>query len=114
MNVNSRTRCVLVCAAFIGLFTIFSFRLIHLQAVKHDEYAGMAAEKHVHKQIIHAERGSIVDANGDIPDDHVPVQTVVADDSHINNVEALIQLLNGELKIPVAELNETLRGDRKY
>jgi hypothetical protein len=30
------TRCVLVCAAFIGLFSIFSFRLIYLQAIKHD------------------------------------------------------------------------------
>ena len=62
MNVNSRTRCVLVCAAFIGLFSTFSFRLIYLQAIKHDEYAGLAAEKHVHKQIIRAERGTILRA----------------------------------------------------
>ena len=62
MKTNSRTRCVLVCAAFIGLFSIFSFRLIYLQAIKHEEYAGLAAEKHVYKQIIHAERGTILDA----------------------------------------------------
>jgi len=62
MKSHSRTRCVLVCAAFIGLFSIFSFRLIYLQAIKHDEYAGLAAEKHVYKQIIHAERGTILDA----------------------------------------------------
>ena len=54
---------MLVCAAFIGLFSIFSFRLIYLQAIKHDEYAGLAAEKHVYKQIIYAERGMILDAN---------------------------------------------------
>jgi len=42
---NSRTRCALVCAAFIGLFSIFSFRLIYLQTIKHDEYAGLAAKK---------------------------------------------------------------------
>src|SRR5439155_1336185 len=47
MKSHSRTRCVLVCAAFIGLFSVFSFRLIYLQAIKHDEYAGLAAEKHV-------------------------------------------------------------------
>jgi cell division protein FtsI/penicillin-binding protein 2 len=45
MNPNSRSRCALVCTVFIGLFSIFSFRLIYLQAVKHDEYAGLAAKK---------------------------------------------------------------------
>jgi len=34
-----------VCAVFIGLFSIFSFRLIYLQAIKHDEYAELAAKK---------------------------------------------------------------------
>ncbi len=38
----------MVCAAFIGLFSIFSFRLIYLQAIKHDEYAGLAAVKFSH------------------------------------------------------------------
>jgi cell division protein FtsI/penicillin-binding protein 2 len=82
--------------------------------VKHDEYAGLGAEKHVHKQIIHAERGSVIDSNGDMLADNVPVQTVVADDTHINNVEAVIDLLARELNIPAAELNEKLRGDRRY
>src|ERR1043166_8855026 len=114
MKWSSRFRCALVCLGFVVLFSGFSFRLTYLQMVKHDEYAGLASEKHVHKQIIHAERGSIVDANGDMLADNVPVQTVVADDSHINNVEALIGVLNAELKIPIPELNEKLRGERKY
>ncbi len=60
MNPNSRSRCVFVCAAFIGLFSIFSFRLIYLQVIKHDEYAGLAAKKNVHQQKIYAERGMIL------------------------------------------------------
>jgi len=63
MNPSSRTRCALVCAVFIGLFSIFSFRLIYLQAIKHDEYAELAAKKNVYKRVIHAERGMILDAN---------------------------------------------------
>ena len=114
MKWNSRFRCALVCLGFVALFSGFSFRLIYLQMVKHEEYAGLAAEKHVHKQIIHAERGSIVDANGDMLADNVPVQTVVADDTHINNEDALVDLLSRELSIPAAELNEKLRGDRRY
>jgi cell division protein FtsI/penicillin-binding protein 2 len=114
MKWNSRFRCALVCLGFVAIFSGFSFRLIYLQMLKHDEYAGLAAEKHVHKQIIHAERGSIVDATGDILADNVPVQTVVADATHINNEAAVIDLVSRDLKIPAAELSEKLQGDRRY
>jgi cell division protein FtsI/penicillin-binding protein 2 len=114
MNVNSRTRCVLVCAAFIGLFSIFSFRLIYLQAIKHDEYAGLAAEKHVHKQIIHAERGTILDANNEVLAHNIPVQTVVADATHLNNREEIVDLVSKELGILPAEVAEKLSSERRY
>ncbi|PYK20478.1 MAG: penicillin-binding protein 2 [Verrucomicrobia bacterium] len=114
MNVNSRTRCVLVCAAFIGLFSIFSFRLIYLQALKHDEYAGLAAEKHVHKQIIHAERGTILDANKEVLADNIPVQTVVADATHLNNREAIVDLVSKELGLPPGQVAEKLSSERRY
>src|SRR5437868_11720487 len=103
MKWTSRFRCALVCLGFVALFSGFSFRLTDLQMVKHEEYAGLAAEKHVHKQIIHAERGSIVDANSDMLADNVPVQTVVADATHINNVDPVIELVSRELKIPATE-----------
>jgi cell division protein FtsI (penicillin-binding protein 3) len=114
MNPNSRNRCVLVCAAFIGLFSIFSFRLIYLQAIKHDEYAGLAAEKHVYKQIIYAERGVILDANQEVLAHNIPVETIVADASHLNNWEAVIALLHNELGIPPAQLTEKLNSGRRY
>ncbi|KAF5408072.1 MAG: Stage V sporulation protein D [Candidatus Udaeobacter sp.] len=114
MNVNSRTRCVLVCAAFIGLFSIFSFRLIYLQAIKHDEYAGLAAEKHVYKQIIHAERGTILDANNEILAHNIPVQTVVADATHLNNREEIVDLVGKELGLPPAQVAEKLSSERRY
>jgi cell division protein FtsI/penicillin-binding protein 2 len=62
MKWNCRIRCALVCIGFTLLFSGFSFRLIYLQVIKHDEYAGLAAEKHVYKQTIFAERGAIFDA----------------------------------------------------
>jgi cell division protein FtsI/penicillin-binding protein 2 len=114
MNVNSRTRCVLVCAAFIGLFSIFSFRLIYLQGIKHDEYAGLAAEKHVYKQIIHAERGTILDANNEVLAHNIPVQTVVADATHLNNREEIVDLVSKELGLPPAQVAEKLSSERRY
>src|SRR5213594_2050552 len=114
MNPNSRNRCVLVCAAFIGLFSIFSFRLIYLQAIKHDEYAGLAAEKHVYKQIIHAERGTILDANSAVLAHNIPVETLVADATHLNNRQAIVALVSHELGIPSKELAEKLDNERRY
>src|SRR5437773_2214882 len=114
MNPSSRTRCALVCAAFIGLFSSFSFRLIYLQAIKHDEYAGLAAEKHVYKQIIHAERGTILDANSEVLAHNIPVETLVADATHLNNRQAIVALVSHELGIPSKELAEKLDNERRY
>ena len=93
MKWNSRIRCALVCLGFTALFSAFSFRLVYLQMIKHDEYAGLAAEKHVYKQAIYAERGSILDTNGEVLAHNTPVETVVADATHLNNRDALIPLL---------------------
>src|SRR5213080_3284699 len=114
MNPSSRTRCALVCAAFIGLFSTFSFRLIYLQAIKHDEYAELAAKKHVHQRVIHAERGMILDANNEVLAHNIPMETVVADATHLNNSNATVDLLSSELRIPSGQLAEKLNGGRRY
>ncbi|HXY60616.1 MAG TPA: penicillin-binding protein 2 [Chthoniobacterales bacterium] len=114
MKWNCRTRCALVCLGFIFLFSLFSFRLIYLQMIKHDEYAGLAAEKHVIKQPIFAERGTILDANNEILANNIPVETVVADASRLNNVDATVNLVADELKLPRAEVSEKLHSDRRY
>jgi Cell division protein FtsI/penicillin-binding protein 2 len=100
MRWNGRTRCALICIAFVLLFSAFSFRLVYLQLVKHDEYAGLAAEKHVYKQPIYAERGAITDANGEVLAHNVPVEIVVADTSHLTKekVAEAVALLSRDLK----------------
>ncbi len=114
MNPNSRRRCALVCCFFIALFSAFSFRLIYLQVIKHDEYAGLAAEKHVYKQIIYAERGTILDANNEVLAHNAPVETAVADATHLNNREAVVDLVSNELGIPAKQLSEKLNTERRY
>jgi cell division protein FtsI (penicillin-binding protein 3)/stage V sporulation protein D (sporulation-specific penicillin-binding protein) len=114
MKWNSRTRCACVCFGFILLFSLFSFRLIYLQMVKHDQYAGLAAEKHVIKQPIFAERGTILDANSEVLAHNVPVETVVADASHLTDIEATVDLISRELQLPRGEVSEKLHTDRRY
>jgi cell division protein FtsI (penicillin-binding protein 3) len=116
MRWNGRTRCALVCVGFVGLFSAFSFRLVYLQLIKHDEYAGLAAEKHVYKQPIYAERGLITDATGEVLAHNVPVETVVADTSHLNKekVAEAVALLSREMNLEADELAEKLGSDRHY
>src|SRR5438270_324699 len=114
MKWNSRTRCAIVCLGFVLLFSAFSFRLIYLQMIKHDQYAGLAAEKHVYKQPIFAERGTILDANNEVLAHNVPVETVVGDATHLTEVEATVDLVSGELKLPRADVSEKLHSDRRY
>jgi cell division protein FtsI (penicillin-binding protein 3) len=114
MNPNSRSRCALVCCVFIVLFSAFSFRLVYLQVIKHDEYAGLAAEKHVYKQTIYAERGTILDANNEVLAHNVPVETVIGDATHLNNREAIVDLVGNTLGIPTGQLAEKLNSERRY
>ncbi len=114
MNPHSRRRCALVCCVFIALFSAFSFRLIYLQVIKHDEYAGLAAEKHVYKQTIYAERGTILDANNEVLAHNVPVETVIGDATHLNNREAIVDLVGNTLGIPTGQLAEKLNSERRY
>ena len=114
MKWNSRTRCAIVCLSFILLFSLFSFRLIYLQMIKHDQYAGLAAEKHVIKQPIFAERGTILDANNEVLANNVPVETVVADASRLTDVDATVDIVSSELQLPRGEVSEKLHTDRRY
>jgi cell division protein FtsI (penicillin-binding protein 3)/stage V sporulation protein D (sporulation-specific penicillin-binding protein) len=114
MKWNSRIRCALVCLAFTALFSLFSFRLVYLQIVKHDEYAGLAAEKHVYKQSIFAERGAILDANNEVLAHNTPVETVIADATHLNNRDATVPLLREALDLPAEEIAEKLQKGRRY
>jgi cell division protein FtsI (penicillin-binding protein 3)/stage V sporulation protein D (sporulation-specific penicillin-binding protein) len=114
MKWNSRTRCAIICIAFAALFSAFSFRLVYLQVIKHEEYSALAADKHGFKQTIHAERGAIYDTNGEVLAHNVPGETVIVDGSLVNNADALIPFLADILKLPASELTPKVVTDRRY
>ena len=114
MKWNSRIRCALVCLAFTALFSVFSFRLVDLQLVKHDEYAALAAERNGYKQTIYADRGTIVDANNEVLAHNVPDVKVAVDTTLVNNVAKLTPLLAQMLDLPVNEVAGKLNSGRPY
>jgi cell division protein FtsI/penicillin-binding protein 2 len=114
MKWSGRTRCLVICVFFTLLFSLFSWRLIYLQIVKHDYYSEKAAEKHVGRNAIPAERGAIYDTGNEILAQNVPVATVVADATLINNPDALFPILAERLHLPPNEMAEKIASGRPY
>jgi cell division protein FtsI/penicillin-binding protein 2 len=114
MRWNGQARAVTVCIGLVGLFSVYSFRLIDLQIVKHDEYTALAAEKHNFKQTIYARRGIIRDANNEPLTENVPVKRVVADGSHIKEPLALAKAIANLLAMDPSELADKLNSQNRY
>ncbi len=112
MAVTSRGRAAIACCTLACVFTGFSFRLVHLQVTKHEEYAALAAENHGARQTIYARRGSILDIHSLPLAQNEPVKTVVADGSLIADHALLASMLAKPLEMDEAVLLEKLQ--RKY
>ena len=110
MNRNEQARAAIVCFALVGVFSLFSVRLIYLQVIQHDVYVALAAEKHVHKQVIYARRGVIRGCRGEPLAENRRIYDVAADGSHIRNPTALAQAIAGQLEMDPAELEAKLKA----
>jgi cell division protein FtsI/penicillin-binding protein 2 len=111
---SSRTRIGLAAVFLACVFSLFSARLIHIQVGRHEEFAKLAAQKNSTRQVIHARRGNILDARGEVLAMDRPTRTIFADGSHVNDPDALAALAAPYLDIPQEELAKKLRTDRKY
>jgi cell division protein FtsI/penicillin-binding protein 2 len=113
MNWNAQARAVTVCFGLVGLFSVYSVRLIDLQIIEHEKFTALAAEKHSHKQIIYARRGIIRDAHDEALAENVPVKTVVADASHIRDPVALAAAIANQLEMDPRDLADKLNRTGK-
>src|SRR5258708_31794730 len=110
---NAQARAVTVCFGLVGLFSVYSFRLIDLQIVQHEKFTTLAAEKHNHKQIIYARRGIIRDAHNEPLAENIPVKSVVADASHIRDPGAVAAAIAHQLEMDPRDLAEKLSQSGK-
>jgi cell division protein FtsI/penicillin-binding protein 2 len=107
-------RIGVVSTLLVLIFTAFSWRLIHLQVLKHDYFSAIAAEKNDTKKVIPSRRGRILDRNGEELAVNIPVQMVYADGSHINDPSAVAGVAAPFLEMPVGELTEKITTKSKY
>jgi cell division protein FtsI (penicillin-binding protein 3) len=113
MSWNAQARAVTVCFGLVGLFSVYSVRLIDLQVIEHEKFTALAAEKHNHKQIIYARRGIIRDAHDEALAENVPVKTAVADASHIRDPLALAAAIADQLEMDPRDLADKLSQSGK-
>ena len=110
---NAQARAVTVCFGLVGLFSVYSFRLIDLQIVQHEKFTTLAAEKHNHKQIIYARRGIIRDSRNEPLAENIPVKTVVADASHIRDPVAVAAAIADQLEMDPRDIASKLSQSGK-
>ncbi len=111
MRRRSRRRAAIACGFLALIFTGFSARLIYLQVGKHEEYTALAAQKHSIRQPIPANRGMILDRNGEILAASIPVRKVILDGTHVKKPADLAQLAAPYLGLPEDALEKTLKEE---
>jgi len=114
MKLKTRHRTLIVCGAVGLVFTLFSFRLVHLQVVKHDEYAAIAAKKNSIRKEIPARRGLITDRNGEILAANLPIRRVVLDGTHVRDPYKLASVAAPFLDGNTDELAKVFDTDDPY
>lgn len=116
MNAQICRRAGLVCVLLALVFSAFSARLIHLQVGKHEELAEEAARTTAKKKVMPATRGKIVDANGEVLADNVPVYKVVVDGSILapEDRATVADILSRNLGMPPEKVNERIDSKRPY
>ena len=107
-------RIGLVCGLLVLIFTGFAWRLIDLQVSQHSYFAHEAAEKHCIRLPIPAQRGRILDRNGEELAVNIPVRTVYADGTRIHDAKAVATVASPFLKMSEPDLQERLSTKRPY
>src|SRR3984893_5867787 len=113
MRWNAQARAVTVCFGLVGVFSVFSVRLIDLQIVQHEKFTTLAAEKHNHKQIIYARRGIIRDAHNEPLAENITVTTVVTNTPHIRDPGAVAAAIADKLEMDPRDLADKLSQSGK-
>ncbi len=114
MKWNARTRALIACCGLALCFTVYSFRLVEIQVTRHGDFSAAAAQKHVERQTIHARRGIITDAHGEILAENEAVKIIVADGKLIKDPRATAEVLAEPLGLDRGDLAKMLTTNRRY
>lgn len=87
------SRMVIVWCGIVILFSLLSWRLIHLQVARHHDFAEMAARNRIEQKEIAAPRGRIFDSRSLLLARDEPVQRIVFDLGMLRDEDSVIRML---------------------
>ena len=100
-------RRILVTMAFLSLFMAgLCGQLGYLMIFRSEHYSSMADDLHERERTIKAARGEIVDRNGTVIASNRTVCTVSVVHNQVEEPEAVIRMLSGELELPEEEVRK--------
>ena len=100
-------RRILVTMAFLSLFMAgLCGQLGYLMIFRSEHYSTMADDLHERERTIKAARGEIVDRNGTVIASNRTVCTVSVVHNQVEEPEAVIRMLSGELELPEEEVRK--------
>lgn len=114
MKLRTRHRALMVCLGICAVFSFYSWRLIDLQVVRHQEFTREAALKHCRREPIAARRGAITDRHGEILAASIPVRKAVLDASQVNAPARLAQIAAPFLDMEPAAIEAEIATGTRY
>ena len=109
MNRNQthhRRRIAILCLTLCMVMSGLTGRLIFLMVFRSSYYSQKAEDLHQRERTIKAARGEIVDRNGTVIASNRTVCTVSVVHNQVEEPEAVIRMLSGELELPEAEVRK--------
>ncbi len=83
-------RCLWLCMLVMLISSSIAWRLVDLQLIDQKNCRKIAAEEHISKEIIPAERGIIMDRNEDVLTNNVQSAEIIGDRYHLRNLSLVV------------------------
>ena len=101
-------RRMLVCGSgLLAIFSLLSWRLVHLQVERHDHYSELRESRGRRVDVLDARRGHVFDARGRLLAGDEPVQRVIFDVGFLRDMHALASAVGAAEKLPATDLRRT-------
>ena len=109
---RNRIRFLIFLVAVVMFF--FGLRLVQVQAVQASDYRLRAVSEMENTRSLPAPRGEITDVNGVAFARSVAATSIVVDQTQITNPSRVANFVAPILKLPVAEVEASISGKRKW
>lgn len=113
-NMNKHWKFVFV-VGFVALGMVgVVIRLFFVQIIEGEKYQNLAKNQHEKKMTLPAQRGLVLDRNGNVLATNIMTLSVALDPKISTEKDKIIDLLSGNLNLNKGELLKKIKGDKRF